>query len=210
VDTALVTGYQQPAPLGCTLIRLDMLDGAICLTDGGFAWFDAGEGAGVEIYYGRHPVYGALGALPTIKDGAESQTTRVTIPLLPPSDEAAALLGQPSVQGVRVQWWEGVIDPDTAAFIGAPLLKFDGEIDRPRLTVGDSRSIILDCGTQAERQLEPNTDWRLNDAFHQRIWPGELGLIHMTNVLKKSEWRERPPNPGLFKRFLQSLVPLRK
>ena len=209
MDTSLVAAFQQPAPIKCTLVRLDMTGGAVCLTDGGFAIFDCGEGEGPEIYYGRHPVYGVLSSVGAIKDGADAQTTRVDIVILPASDVATAALGSPSTQGVRVQWWEGVIDPATGGLIGVPELKFDGEIDKPRLQVGDSWSLTLECGTQAERQLEPNADWRLNDAFHRRIW-GEAGLVYVDGVARKKEWRSRPPDPGLFKRLLNTFVPFSK
>jgi hypothetical protein len=211
MDPVTEAAYRRPAPVACTLIRFDLPAGPLCLTDGGFVRFDAGEGGGVELYRGRDPVFGALGSLPRIRDGAEETTTRVSLVLLPETDDAATALGQPNVQGRRVQWWEGVVDPETGELDGPPLLKFDGEIDRPRLGVNAGRAIMLDCGTQAERQVEPNADWRLNSAFHQRIWgEGELGLVHVVNVLKKSEWRERPPNPGLFKRLLNTFVPFTK
>lgn len=211
MDTSLVVAYQQPAPIKCTLVRFDMPGGAICLTDGGFAVHDAGEGDGPETYFGRHPVYGVLSSVGSIKDGADAQTTRIDIVILPASDVATAALGNPSTQGVRVQWWEGVIDPATGGLMGQPELKFDGEIDKPRLQVGESWSLTLECGTQAERQLEPNADWRLNNSFHQKIWgTGELGLQFVDGVTRKKEWRSRPENPGVFKRLLHTLVPFSK
>lgn len=210
MDASLVAAYQQPSFVKCTLVRFDMAGGAICLTDGGFVFFDAGEGEGPEAYLGHHPVYGSLGSLPTIKDGNEAQTTRLEFGILPPSDEATAILGNPAVQGSRVQWWEGAIDPATGLLIGAPELKFDGEIDRPRFQVGDSWALTLECGTQAERQLEMNADWRLNHSFHSKIWFGELGLIYVDGVARKNEWRSRPENPGLFKRLLNLFVPFTK
>ena len=149
MDTSLVAAFQQLAPIKCTLVRLDMPGGAICLTDGGFAQHDAGEGEGPETYFGRHPTYGVLSSVGSIKDGADAQTTRVDVVVLPTSDVAAAALGNPSSQGVRVQWWEGVIDPATGGLMGEPELKFDGEIDRPRFQVGDSWALTLGCGTQA-------------------------------------------------------------
>lgn len=211
MDTSLVVAYPQPAPIKCTLVRFDMPGGAICLTDGGFAVHDAGEGEGPETYFGRHPVYGVLSSVGSIKDGADAQTTRIDIVILPASDVATAALGNPSTQGVRVQWWEGVIDPVTGGLMGQPELKFDGEIDKPRLQVGESWSLTLECGTQAERQLEPNADWRLNNSFHQKIWgTGELGLQYVDGVTRKKEWRSRPENPGVFKRLLHTLVPFSK
>jgi len=210
MDSSLVSAYQQPSFVKGTLVRLDLAGGAICLTDGGFVAFDAGEGEGLEAYVGHHPVYGSLSTLGSIKDGAEAQTTRVDISLLPASDTAAAALGSPTTQGARVQWWEGAIDPETGLLIGTPELKFDGEIDKPRFQVGDSWLLTLECGTQAERQLEQNADWRLNHSFHSKIWPGELGLIYVDGVARKNEWRSRPENPGLFKRLLNLFVPFTK
>ena len=208
MDTALVTAFQAPAPTKCSLLRIDLPAGALCLTDGGFVRFDAGEGNGVEIYLGRDPAYGVLGSLPTIKDGAEAQTTRLDIVILPSSDTAAAALASPSIQGSLVQWWEGAINRETGLLIGQPELKFDGEFDRGRLSVGDGWELTLECGTQAERQLEPNADWRLNHSFHSLIWPGELGLVFVDGVTRKKEWRSRPENPGVFKRMLKIFSPL--
>jgi len=207
MDAALVTAFQAPAPIKATLIRLDMPGGAICLTDGGFVPFDADEGEGEELYLGRHPDYGVLNGVGSIKDGAEAQTTRIDISILPASDTAVAALAAPTTQGCRVQWWEGVIHATTGQLVGVPELKFDGEIDKARFQVGEAWLLTLECGTQAERQLEPNADWRLNDAFHQTIWPGERGLEFVDGITRKKEWRSRPENPGLFKRLLHMFVP---
>lgn len=202
MDSVLVAGFQQPAPFKATLVRINLPSGAVCLTDGGQVDY-AGE-----TYHGRHPNHGVLSSVGTISDGAESETTRVEITILPDDGASAAEFGSPNSQGVRVQWWEAVIDPTTGGLIGVPLLKFDGEIDLPRLSVGDSWSITLECGTQAERQLEDNADWRLNHALQSKIWPGDLGLVNVTNVTVKTEWRSRPPDPGLFKRLIKTFVPI--
>lgn len=209
MDSALATALQGAAPTKATLIRFDLPGGPLCLTDGGFVVFDAGDGEGDEVYLGTDPVYGSLGSVPAIKDGSEAQTTRLDIVILPASDIAAAALAAPTLQGVRVQWWEGAIDRATGLLIGEPELKFDGEFDRARFSVGGSWALTMECGTQAERQLEPNADWRLNHSFHSLVWSGEKGLIFVDGVTKKKVWRERPENPGVFKRFLRSLTPWR-
>jgi len=208
MDATQVIALQQPSPIKATFLRVDLPGGPLCLTDGGFSVHDAGEGQGPETYIDEHPLYGVLDSVPSIKDGAEAETTRLDIVILPGTDTGAAALASPSIQGVRVQWWEGVIDWNTGGLLGQPLLKFDGELDRARLTVGESWSLVLECGTQAERQLEPNEDWRLNDAFHRLCWPGEMGLANVTNVTVKDEWRERPENPSVLKRALKAFVPI--
>lgn len=206
MDAGLVATLQGAAPVKCSLVRIALTTGAICLTDGGFVPYDSGSG--VEIYYGEHPTIGVLGSVSSIADGAEATTTRLDVVLLPKDDTSAAALGSPLNQGARVQWWEGAVDPVTGLLSGVPLLKFDGEIDKPRLSVGESWALTLECGTQAERQLEPNSDWRLNNAFQSKVWPGDAGLVNVTNVLVKTEWRSRPADPGLFKRLIKAFVPI--
>lgn len=198
-----IEALQADGPILGTLIRLDLPVGSVFLTDGGFVDYDG------QRFLGDHPDYGVLAAVSPIRNGAEAQATRIDITLHPATDIALATLASPETQGSRVRWWEGTIDRVTGLLIGLPDLQYDGEFDKARLGVGDGRSLVLNCGSQSERQLEPNADWRLNSPFHQRIWgEGELGLVHVTNVLKKSEWRERPPNPGLFKRILNIVSPL--
>lgn len=204
MDPVLEGGYGGIAPVVAVLVRLDLPDDIICLTDGGFANYDG------FTYLGEHPDYGVLSKVSEISDGAEVTTTRVNITILPSSDIAVADLGSPFAQGSRVRWWEAVVDPSTGLLIGEPELKFDGELDKPSFSVGASWEMMLECGTQAERQVEANADWRLNHAFHTTIWPGETGLEFVTSVTRKLEWRERPPNPGLFKRLMHMLVPLTK
>jgi hypothetical protein len=192
MDSGLVTALQGVAPVKCSLVRIGLAGGNVCLTDGGFAVFDAGDGP--ELYESEHPTIGVLSSIGSIADGAEATTTRIDLVILPRDDAAAAALGSPLAQGARVQWWEGVIDPGSGGLAGVPLLKFDGEIDKPVFSVGGSWALTLQCGTQAERQLEPNADWRLNHAFHSRVWPGEGGLIHVTNLPQKLYWRQSSPN----------------
>ena len=205
MDPLLIAALQADGPVVATLIRLDLPGKTIFLTDGGFVDYAGNR------YLGDHPVYGALSSVSPIRDGSKAQSTRIDIVVHPATDEALVSLAAPATQGSRVQGWEGAIDRLTGLLIGLPLLQFDGELDKARFSVGEARALTLACGSHSERQLEPNADWRLNHAFHTRIWgAGETGLIHMTNVLKKSEWRERPPNPGTFKRLLNMFVPLSK
>ena len=72
MDAALIAGYQQPGAIKCTLIRFDLPGGPLCLTDGGFTSFDAGEGEGAETYFSRHPTYGVMSSVGSIKDGEDT------------------------------------------------------------------------------------------------------------------------------------------
>lgn len=35
-----------------------------------------------------------------------------------------------------------------------------------------------------------------------------MGLAYVDGVARKNEWRSRPENPGLFKRLLNTFVPI--
>lgn len=188
MDTALVAALQGPAPTVCWLVEMALPAGTARLTDAGEVVF------GGQVYRGLDPLLGALSSISGLKDGAANTTTRVDVVVLPRSDQAAAGLTDPTAQGARVRIWFGAINPATGAMIGTPELKFDGELDKAAFTVGATWSVTVECGTQAERQLEPNEDWRLNHPFHSAIWPGETGLINVTDVTKKTYWRAESPS----------------
>jgi hypothetical protein len=191
MDAALVTALQAPAPTVCWLVQIDLPSGTARLTNAGEVAFDG------AVYRGSDPLLGAFSSISGLRDGAATTTTRVDVVVLPRSDQAVADLTDPQAQGSRVRIWFGAINPATGALSGEPELKFDGELDKAGFTVGASWSITLECGTQAERQLEPNEDWRLNHPFHSGIWAGETGLINVTNVAKKIYWRMDSPNGAI-------------
>lgn len=183
MDSALRTAYQTTAPIKATMVRVDLSSGAVGFTDGGFVVYDG------LTYYGDHPTYGILSSVSPIADGTEATTTRIELSLLPRDDAAVLALSGYEEQGARVRWWEGVVGAN-GVLVGEPELKFDGEIDKPKFTVGASWGLTLECGTQAERQVEANADWRWNHPFHSLIWPSETGMIYVTKVRRKIYWRK--------------------
>lgn len=188
MDSALIAAYQTTAPIKATLVRIDLSGGAVGFTDGGFVAYDG------LTYYGEHPDYGIMSSISPISDGSEATTTRIELSLLPKDDAAVSALSSYTEQGARVRWWEGVVGSN-GALVGVPELKFDGEIDKPKFTVGASWGLTLQCGTQAERQIEDNADWRWNHPFHALRWPGETGMIYVTNVRRKIYWRKDGASP---------------
>lgn len=191
MDSALTAALQGAAPTTCLLVEIALPSGTVRLTDGGVVAY------GGQVYHGDHPTLGVLSSISGLKEGATNTTTRVDVLLLPRSDQAVVDLTAPTAQGSRVRVWFGAVDPATGGLIGEPELKFDGELDKAGFSVGEAWSVTLECGTQAERQLEPNDDWRLNHPFHSAIWPGETGLIYVTNVAKKIYWRMDSPNGAI-------------
>lgn len=188
MDPTLEAGFRQPGVIKVTLVRIEFVSGTLRLTDGGPALFNS------EVYLPEQAPFGVLDSIGQITEGGSGTTTRVEINLKPESDDAVAAMTNPLNQGGLVQWWEGVINPATGALIGEPKLKFQGSYDKGRFAVDESGwTLSIECGSEAELQLLANSDWRLNNSTHQRAWPGELGLRHVTNLPKQIYWRTEAP-----------------
>lgn len=146
------------------------------------------------VYTGRDQNYGTFSEIGTISDGVDSQATTASVTLMPPSEAALADLAHPLVQGAPVTIRQGAVDRETGASIGTELL-FRGEVNQPVLMVAsDIRAIRLDLITEEARQLEDNAERRLSHAFHQSVWPGELGMIHVTGVTQPDFWMMDKPS----------------
>jgi hypothetical protein len=188
MDAAHEAALRQAVHTPCVLVRIELGETLICLTDGGFVVY-AGE-----LYLEEQAGVGSLDTIGSLTEGGSGTTTRVEITLNAPDDVAVAALCSPANQGCQVQWWEGAVDPASGALIGQPELKFTGQFDTGRFTVSESEwSVVIECGTEGELQLVPNTDWRMNTKCHQRAWPGELGFDNVTWVTKPKYWRRSAP-----------------
>lgn len=187
MDSALSAAYAQRVWTRAILVRLDLPGGTYGLTDGGVCYFD-----GLP-YLGKDPSLGLFSGVSGLTAGLNDQTTRVEVRILPKDNSAASILASPSTQGSRVRVWRGAIDRPTGLLIGTPVLRFDGEIDQPRFSVGAGRTLNIACGTQSARQLEANADWRANHSFHTTRWTGENGMVRVAGIVKTTqnlgEWR---------------------
>lgn len=187
MDPATSAAYSQRVWTRALLVRLDLPGGTYCLTDGGFVLYDG------FYYLGAEPTLGLFQGVSGLTSGMGNQTTRVDLRVLPKSNAAASILGSPNTQGSRVRVWRGAIDRQTGLLVGAPVLRFDGEIDQPRFAISSDRSLTIACGTQSARQLEENADWRANHSFHSTRWPGETGMVRVAGITKITQdlgtWR---------------------
>lgn len=187
MDAANIAALQGRAPLKFSAVRIALPGGVVRLTDGGFVSF------GGETYVARDPVYGVLSGIEAISDGVDAQATRLSVTVQPSSADAMALLADPLAQDSPVIWYEGVIDRVTGLVVGTPDILFQGELDFGRLQVGpESWSLILECGTEEARQLEPSDHMRLNHAFQTFVWPGDMGLQYVGQQLDVY-WRGTRP-----------------
>lgn len=166
------------------LLRVDLPGYTLRLIGGSgeVAW-DSGT------FLGRDPTFGALSAISDLDDAMDDEAPGLSITLQPPSSAAAAVLCNPDMQGSRVRLWLAALVRATGAVIADPYLLFDGVLDQPTLTVGrDMREVEFECVSAMERFFDNDEGFRLSDANHQRVWPGETGLEHMTALPKQIYW----------------------
>ena len=191
MDVALRSALADPTPTVVTLVRLALRGGpVICwVKEGGETRFDG------ETYIGRDEVFGVVSKIETPSDGADGQASRCAITVLPASDAGLVQLTAPTAQGSHVEIWTSALNRTTGLPIGEELEPlFIGELDYGDMSVAGSRSLVLDCGTEEGRQLEPNAERRLSHSFHQSVWPGEMGLEYVTKIKQKVWWRTKEPS----------------
>jgi len=193
MDSALITALEGSAP---TLVHLV----TVTLSGATVRWLDTGGSGfvvwGGNTYSAEDATYGALGAIGAIEDGADGQATVCDLTILC-DGTAMTLWIDPTEQGSPVTIHLGAINRSTGLLIGEPELLFRGELDQPRLSVGQGQALILDCITEEARMLEPNEEQRLTDSFQQSVWPGDLGNQHISDVEKKIYWRANDPNNAI-------------
>jgi len=195
LDATLKTALEGASVTTFTAVSIAISGGAtIRLVSGGTVVI------GANTYTAEDATYGTLGSVETITDGADGQATRATITLLPPTSSAIAALAAATAQGSVVIVYQGAMDTATGLSIGTVETLFTGELDYPRVMVGaDSYALVLECGTEEGRLLEPNEERKLSDAFHQTAWSGELGLEFATRLVRKIYWRATDPASSAIK-----------
>ncbi len=178
--TALIAGLIEMTLPGYT-VRL--CDGSGTVSMGG------------NIYSGSDDRFGTLAAVSPITSGEGNAAPALDFTFLPADGAAASDLSSPTFQGSRVRLWLAVIDMATGLVIGNAERVFFGLIDTTELKIGrGTRELNIQCVSGFERMFANNEGQRLSDAFHQSIWPGELGLSNVTGVTKNVPWGvESPP-----------------
>lgn len=190
MDSTAIAGRSGKAVWLVQLFRLITSDFTLRLTTGGFlVW-------GSELFVQRDPTFGTLGDLPLFEDGVDNQTTRADFTLFPADHAALAALADRKHQGSIVEVFDAAVDPQTGLLMGDPDPLFRGVYDFARFVIGADEELIIECGTEESRLNEPNEDRRLSDPHHREVWPGELGLSHVTGVGRKIYWRAEQPGGG--------------
>lgn len=179
------------APIGLIgLCKIELPEGTVRLTDGGFIDWDG------EIFASKDAVFGTLSSLEGLTEGVDAEVPALDMALIPASTAAAADLSQPGFQRSRVRLWLAEYVVDTGLISGEPDLLFDGQIDQTSLTGGrETRELAMTIVSLAERLFERNIGNSLAAGFWKSIWPGDTGHDNATGLGKPIAWGvEAPPS----------------
>lgn len=176
---------ERPLLFGSVEINLPGYD--LLLLDG------AGElMVGGRKFVGLDPVYGALDSIKGLTDSIGDSAPSVSLGLIPSGDVALASLVDPLVQGATVTIAIGCIDMMTGTAVSAPYVLFTGELDVPTVKWGSrDRRLEYRVVSAAERLFQVEEATRMTDAFHQSIWPGELGMSMVSYVEDYVPWGQK-------------------
>lgn len=152
---------------------------------------------GANLYKARDTTYGTLNEISDITDGIDDDGSPVQITITPPTLASMAALAASDAQGGWVTIHLAAKNPTTGLLVDEPYQLHLGELDQPRLRPGKVRRLEYDIITGEARGLQPNEEQRQTDAFHQYIWPGELGNEFATDGTKRSWWREDEPGNAI-------------
>ena len=190
MDPALKSALSQPSALLFSALKIQMPDHTIRLVDGSAALTIGGE-----LYTGQDNVFGTIADASEIAEEIGDSAPEWTVSFFPPDVSATAALSHPSMQGSPVQLMAGACDPISGIAIGAPEIMFLGEIDVPTIRIDQKggRMVEFTVVSVFERMFEVEEGQRASNGWHQSIWPGELGLEHMTGTDVNLYWGASVP-----------------
>ena len=174
------------------LLEIEHPSATIRLCDGGFINWPARG-----VFVNRDPVYGTLGSVDAASEAVGDEAPGGRFSLLTPGPTAAISLAQANAQGAPVRMWMAEANPSTGTIIGTPEQLFVGMIDTVSISLGrGTAEVIIEYVSEAEKLFLIAEGNVLSQAFHQRVWPGEMGFAHVTNVPKAVPWGVNGPPRG--------------
>jgi hypothetical protein len=118
------------------------------------------------------------------------ESPRVSLTLLPPTDEAVGMISHPRVQGSPIRIWEGVVNTETGEVVGDPYRCWTGFLDLVFVQrSADSRSVEIESATVIERFLMPSEGEKLTSTFLTHHYgSGARGLDFNVDAMEEIVW----------------------
>lgn len=196
MDMLNVAGWKVDNPFRFLAVRLELPGGDWCWSSGGEQRFAPDPGGPVMAFTDHHPDYGHITAIGLIKDGQVRSALAPDLEVAPATRTGLVAL-QDEAHLARWTLWQGLVNPDTGAVLGAPMLWEQARLNVPTLLrSADKMSLRFTSMTQDQLLLLPKDHIRQTDAFHKSVWPGELGFSEVVNVNRQVYVRAEAPVSG--------------
>lgn len=165
------------------LLKMELPAYTVRLCDGAFQHW------GAETFKSVDETFGTMGSVQSMAEGVGAEVPALELTFLPAPAAAPGDLSQPGHQRSRVTAWLAQFDSATHAIVGTPQEIFSGFLDRTALTVGAAtRELAVSVVALIERLFNLDIGNTLSDAFHQTVWPGELGHANATGAITNIAW----------------------
>jgi hypothetical protein len=190
LDPTLKSALAQPSVHLFGALKIELPEYTLRLVDGSGTIVIGGE-----TYIGLDATFGAIAELSELTEEIGDSAPEITVALYPPDVTATAVLSHPDMQGSRATLMVGAVDPISGIAIGTPEILFMGEIDVPSIQIDQNgaRKVEYTIVSVFERMFEVEEGQRASNGWHQSVWPGELGLDHMTGTDVNLYWGAKPP-----------------
>jgi hypothetical protein len=127
---------------------------------------------------------GSLGAVGTVSEESDLQTTTISLSLAGvPRDAVSLALSEP-YQGRQVTLWEVVFDRDSCTVLADPFIVWRGVLDQMNIQLGDTATVevtAVDELADMDRADFP----KYTDEQQQRDYPGDLFFRYVPQVVEK-------------------------
>ena len=185
----MVTALAAKEALVFHAVEIVLAAGTVRLLDGaGSLTFSS------KTFTGKDATYGMLGGIEPVREEIGLEASRLRLLVLPPSTSAVTTLMAEANQGGAVSIWMGCITRSTGAVVADPELLFTGFYDTAKAVGGrNSLSVEIDVASDWERFFTAEEGARLNTAWHQSIWTGELGLDFVIDSQRDPFWGTKDP-----------------
>lgn len=126
----------------------------------------------------------ALDIEPLNESSGSTEGMKITLSGLDPA--ILAIATQEPYQGRVIRVLKARLNVDTNALIDAPTAEFIGRIRDMPIVEDKDKCVVTVTAEHYEAELGRASPSRLNDAHHQRIWPGDIGCIYAESMVEKN------------------------
>ena len=184
LDPVLYAALQQPTVTLFGAVQITLPTHTVRLLDGaGQVLIDG------QLFSGSDLTWGVLDSIKGLAETTADSAPALTMGMIPAGSTALAQMIDPSLQGSPVVVMLGALDTASGLVMGEPYVVFVGELDVPTVKLaGNDRRVEFRVTSIAERLFMVEEGRRLSDSFHQRVWPGELGLSYVSAVEVTIPW----------------------